>query len=291
MASSAKTLDPLLVSLKAVDPMRYPFYGDVELQPAGKIKDVLKNDTVVVAEDLLIRLRLNPGDSLKIGSRIFRIAAVVVNEPDRLSGNFAAGPRASSSHAMGSTPAASSLREVMPDRDISSKFPNRPTALYLRRCSCEAEGEAGEAAARIAGDRLSRDESCAHAGPRSRDQSALADELGGAGPWRCRGRDGDASSPGAETRHHRHHEVPWRGIGRDHSYLSDPDPAVGIAGRHSWRCGWWLCADGLSLLSGKVAWGADHGASAGSHHPDRPWCRHPRQRCCLPCLHCWIFAP
>ena len=93
MASSAKTLDPLLVSLKAVDPMRYPFYGDVELQPAGKLKDVLKSDTVVVADDLLIRLRLNRGDSLKIGSRIFRIAAVVVNEPDRLSGNFAAGPR------------------------------------------------------------------------------------------------------------------------------------------------------------------------------------------------------
>jgi putative ABC transport system permease protein len=93
MASSAKTLDPLLVSLKAVDPSKYPFYGDVELQPAGKIKDVLKNDTVIVADDLLVRLRLKVGDSLKIGSRIFRIAAVVVNEPDRLSGNFAAGPR------------------------------------------------------------------------------------------------------------------------------------------------------------------------------------------------------
>ena len=93
MASSAKTLDPLLVSLKAVDSSLYPFYGDVQLQPAGQLKNVLKNDTVVVADDLLVRLRLQVGDSLKIGSRIFRIAAVVVNEPDRLSGNFAAGPR------------------------------------------------------------------------------------------------------------------------------------------------------------------------------------------------------
>ena len=33
MASSAKTLDPLLVSLKAVDPALYPFYGEVELHP------------------------------------------------------------------------------------------------------------------------------------------------------------------------------------------------------------------------------------------------------------------
>jgi putative ABC transport system permease protein len=93
MASSARTLDPLLVSLKAVDPTLYPFYGEVQLQPAGSLRDVLKNDTVVVADDLLVRLHLNLGDSLKIGNRIFRIAAVVVNEPDRLSGNFAAGPR------------------------------------------------------------------------------------------------------------------------------------------------------------------------------------------------------
>jgi len=93
MASSAKTLDPLLVSLKAVDPSLYPFYGDVQLQPAGSLKNTLHDDTVVVADDLLVRLHLNIGDSLKIGSRIFRIAAVVVNEPDRLSGNFAAGPR------------------------------------------------------------------------------------------------------------------------------------------------------------------------------------------------------
>ncbi len=42
MASSAKTLDPLLVSLKAVDPAMYPFYGEVELEPAGSLKDALK---------------------------------------------------------------------------------------------------------------------------------------------------------------------------------------------------------------------------------------------------------
>lgn len=93
MASSAKTLDPLLVSLKAVDPQAYPFYGEVELAPHGRLRDVLKDDSAVVADDLLVRLHMKVGDSLKIGNRIFRIAAVVVNEPDRLSGNFAAGPR------------------------------------------------------------------------------------------------------------------------------------------------------------------------------------------------------
>jgi putative ABC transport system permease protein len=93
MASAAKTLDPLLISLKAVDPAMYPFYGNVELAPAGQLKNVLTPDTVVVADDLLVRLHLKTGDDLKIGTQVFRIASVVVNEPDRLSGNFAAGPR------------------------------------------------------------------------------------------------------------------------------------------------------------------------------------------------------
>jgi putative ABC transport system permease protein len=93
MASAAKTFDPLLVSLKSVDPAKYPFYGNVELAPGGSLKAVLRSDTVVVADDLLVRLRLKVGDELKIGTREFRIVSVVTNEPDRLSGSFAAGPR------------------------------------------------------------------------------------------------------------------------------------------------------------------------------------------------------
>src|SRR3984885_14722910 len=90
MASSAKTLDPLLVSLKAVDPAKYPFYGDVELAPAGQLRAVLTPDTVGVADELLGRLNLKVVHELKIGTQLFRISSVVVNEPDRLSGNFAA---------------------------------------------------------------------------------------------------------------------------------------------------------------------------------------------------------
>ena len=93
MASAARTLDPLLVSLKAVDPVRYPFYGTVELDPAGSLAQALTPSTVVVADDLLVRLKLKVGDQLKIGDKLFRIAAVVTNEPDRLSSSFAAGPR------------------------------------------------------------------------------------------------------------------------------------------------------------------------------------------------------
>jgi putative ABC transport system permease protein len=93
MASSPKTMDPLLISLKAVDPAKYPFYGTVDLEPKAELKSVLGDDSIVVADDLLIRLHLKVGDSLNIGNGTYRIVSVVTNEPDRLSGSFAAGPR------------------------------------------------------------------------------------------------------------------------------------------------------------------------------------------------------
>src|SRR6266852_130305 len=50
--SAPMSLDPLLVSLKAVDPALYPFYGDVELAPVAPLKAVLTSDSVAVADDL-----------------------------------------------------------------------------------------------------------------------------------------------------------------------------------------------------------------------------------------------
>jgi len=93
MASAEHSLDPLLVSLKAIDPTVYPFYGTVDLAPKAVLRNVLHDNTIVVAEDLLIRLNLKLGDRVKIGDGLFTIAGVVTNEPDRLSGSFAAGPR------------------------------------------------------------------------------------------------------------------------------------------------------------------------------------------------------
>jgi putative ABC transport system permease protein len=93
MASAVKDPDPLLVSLKAVDPAKYPFYGEVDLSPAMTLKEALGPHSVAVGDDLLLRLGLHVGDALKVGGQEFRIAASVVNEPDRLSGSFAAGPR------------------------------------------------------------------------------------------------------------------------------------------------------------------------------------------------------
>ena len=93
MVSSPGDPVPLLVSLKAVDPQQYPFYGTVVLEPAGDLRQVLTDATVVVAEDLLIRLHTQVGASLKIGDSNFRIAAILVREPDRMSSGMGLGPR------------------------------------------------------------------------------------------------------------------------------------------------------------------------------------------------------
>ena len=93
MASSANDPVPLLVSLKAVDPAAYPYYGSVLIDPAGNFHSVLTDQTVIVGPDLLFRLHLHVGDTLKIGKDTFTIAATVTREPDRMSSTMGLGPR------------------------------------------------------------------------------------------------------------------------------------------------------------------------------------------------------
>jgi putative ABC transport system permease protein len=84
---------PLLVTLKAVDPAEYPFYGTVVLSTGADLRTALTDDTVVVDDNLLVRLRAKIGDQLKIGGRWFRIAAVIEKEPDRMTAGVGLGPR------------------------------------------------------------------------------------------------------------------------------------------------------------------------------------------------------
>jgi len=104
MAMVAGDPVPLLVTLKAVDPTEYPFYGTVALAPAGDLRSVLTDSTVVVDDNLLVRLRTKVGDQLKIGGRWFRIAAVIEKEPDRMTAGVGLGPRVMMTrHAMEET--------------------------------------------------------------------------------------------------------------------------------------------------------------------------------------------
>jgi putative ABC transport system permease protein len=90
-----------LVELKAVD-AAYPLVGSVTLQPALSLANALRCDGAVcgaVAEPTLLdRLKLKPGDLMRIGSLTFRINAALTSEPDRISGGFSLGPHVLVSH-------------------------------------------------------------------------------------------------------------------------------------------------------------------------------------------------
>jgi putative ABC transport system permease protein len=93
MASVPPDPVPILVSLKAVDPSEYPYYGKAELAPEMPLQSALTDTSVVVAEEFLIRLKARVGDSLRLGGHSFRIAATLVQEPDRLTAGAGLGPR------------------------------------------------------------------------------------------------------------------------------------------------------------------------------------------------------
>jgi len=81
----------LLVELKAVD-RGYPFYGELETTPPLPARG-LADDEVLVAPDVVSRLRMAEGDTLKIGGLGYRIAGIIDREPDRVGGVFSLGPR------------------------------------------------------------------------------------------------------------------------------------------------------------------------------------------------------
>jgi putative ABC transport system permease protein len=99
MASVPPDPVPLLVTLKAVDPSEYPYYGKAELEPEMSLSQALEGDSAVVAEEFLIRLKANVGQTLRLGGRSFRISAVLRQEPDRITAGAGMGPRVMISRA------------------------------------------------------------------------------------------------------------------------------------------------------------------------------------------------
>ena len=85
-----------LVELKAVD-AAYPLYGSVALQPAMPLADALAERDgrwgAAVDPNLLERLGLKVGDSLRVGDAAYQIRATIAREPDRGAGIFILGPR------------------------------------------------------------------------------------------------------------------------------------------------------------------------------------------------------
>ncbi len=95
---AGKTGARQLIELKGVD-AAWPLYGAVGLSPALNLRSALacppapKLCGAVAEQTLLDRLHLARGEFMRIGNENFRIAAVLTNEPDRLSGGFSLGPR------------------------------------------------------------------------------------------------------------------------------------------------------------------------------------------------------
>lgn len=95
MARSEDSHVPQMISVKAVDPSQYPFYGVLKLQPAESLRRLLPDDaSVVVTPELLMRLKVQPGGQIKIGNQSFHVSGTVVSEPDRLASGFGPGMRA-----------------------------------------------------------------------------------------------------------------------------------------------------------------------------------------------------
>jgi putative ABC transport system permease protein len=93
MAAPPNGAAPMLISIKAVDPAVYPFYGSVKFNPPMDLRTALQPDTVAVSDGVLLRLGAHLGDTLRIGGQPFRITAEVTNEPDRMTGSLNVGPR------------------------------------------------------------------------------------------------------------------------------------------------------------------------------------------------------
>ena len=93
MMSSEASGRPLMVTVKAVEPTEYPFYGEVKIRPETSLRDALTPDAAVATEDLLLRLGIDVGDEVTLGRSSLVIAGVLTVEPDRMTGSFNVGPR------------------------------------------------------------------------------------------------------------------------------------------------------------------------------------------------------
>lgn len=93
MAASDQSPDPAFVSVKAVDPAEYPFYGRLALSPPLTLEEALREDTAAVSEEVLDRLQVRLGDTILVAGQPFRIAAQIRDDPSRFSNDLGLGMR------------------------------------------------------------------------------------------------------------------------------------------------------------------------------------------------------
>ncbi|ABN78384.1 ABC transporter permease [Cereibacter sphaeroides] len=87
--------DRALTQVKGVDDL-YPLEGEVELDPPFPLEEALATRGLpgaVMDRVLADRLGISVGESFRLGTRNFRLGAVLVREPDSITGGFSFGPR------------------------------------------------------------------------------------------------------------------------------------------------------------------------------------------------------
>lgn len=88
--------DTALTQVKAVD-AAYPLLGAVELDPPIPLAEAFARQNglpgAVLDRVLVDRLGLQPGDTFRLGLQEFRLAAVLLREPDSATQGFTLGPR------------------------------------------------------------------------------------------------------------------------------------------------------------------------------------------------------
>jgi putative ABC transport system permease protein len=87
----------LLVELKSID-AHYPLYGTITLDPPQPLSKALAGNGIILEKDILLRLGLKLHDTLRLGSKDFRVNAIITREPDRIVSSFTLGPRIMMSH-------------------------------------------------------------------------------------------------------------------------------------------------------------------------------------------------
>ncbi len=139
MAASEKQRVPQMVSVKGVDPAVYPFYGTLTVSPSRALGDLLTDDSsVVVTPELLMRLKVAPGDVIRLGGKTYRITGTLMTEPDRLASGFGPGMRVLMSRAgldrtgliqFGSRAAQRFLFKLKPNVDLDAMKAQLKSAL------------------------------------------------------------------------------------------------------------------------------------------------------------------
>ena len=84
--------EAVLAELKAASTL-YPLFGQILTKPAGVSPGALAEDEIIAAPELMAQLAVSVGDTVSIGGKAYRVAAELVDEPDRVDFAMTLGPR------------------------------------------------------------------------------------------------------------------------------------------------------------------------------------------------------